>query len=49
MTNSMRTTSHSDETEDGNDTVPEGVIDGIHDVVEGRLATKEDLADVLEF
>lgn len=45
----MGTTSCDDENESEDQEVPEGVLDGVRDVVEGRLATKDDLADVLKF
>lgn len=45
----MGTTFREDETENEDQEVPEGVLDGIQDIVDGNLATKEDLADVLKF
>jgi hypothetical protein len=45
----MGTTSHEDEAEAEDQVVPEGAIDGIYDIIEGRLATKQDLAEVLEY
>lgn len=45
----MGTTSRENEDESAEQEVPEEVVDGIRDVVEGRLATKEDLADALKF
>lgn len=45
----MGTTPREDEKEREEQSVPEGTLDGIRDIVEGRLATKEDLADVLKF
>lgn len=45
----MGSTTHEEENEIEEQAVPEGALDGIRDIVEGRLATKEDLADALKF
>lgn len=45
----MGTTSREDEREGEDQEVPEGALEGVRDVVDGRLATKEELADVLKF
>lgn len=45
----MDTASRENENESENQEVPEGVLAGMRDVVEGRLATKDELADVLKF
>jgi hypothetical protein len=40
---------HSEKEANENQMVPEGAIDGIYDIVEERLSTKDDLTAVLKF